>query len=361
MSELNRITGIVRTITPLHSGASTKVASAGNTVGTSCIWVTTRTGQVRVGNVPSNSLRGPIRRDASDLILENLAARGLKYPIELYGGLRRGAAKANPSGALSVGECIRARTNLFMGLFGGGARMFASGYRVSDLVTTTKAAVEVGMVPQSAIDSGDAFFPKKASQADSDYSCFSTVKFFKRDDLSLVAGEPALLENVTDYPKAFSDYQDATAENSQARKAMKADIKAGIETETVKKTDMAGIFEFEILAAGTPMYLHMDLDDTLSDAQIGFMALTLLRFANRQRIGGMGRFGFGRFNANLNMVRNGESFPLLQSNGEGLHSLSAPAQMYADLAQLALSKLTVEELMTFYDDIPAPNKLKKAA
>jgi len=360
MSELNRITGIIRTITPLHSGAASKMTGAGNLVGTSAVWVTTKNGQVRVGAILSNSLRGPTRRDAADLVLENFVARGLKYPIELYGGLRRGAAQTRPSGDMSVGECIRARQNLFMGLFGGGARMFASTFAVSDLVTTTVPAIEVGLVPQSVIDSGAAFIPKK-TEGDS-YSCFTTLKFFKRDDLSLVSGQPELLANVTDYPKAFSDYQDATFDNNQARKAMKADKAAGIETETVKKTDMAGIFEFEVLAAGTPLYFHMDLADTLSDAQIGFMALTLHRFANRQKMGGMVRFGFGRFNANLNIVRNGEEFPLLESDGNGVHKLSAPAQVYAALARVELDKLTVEELLSFYGDVPAkPAKLKAAA
>ncbi len=360
MSELNRITGVIRTITPLHSGAASKMTGAGNTVGTSAVWVTTKDGQVRVGAILSNSLRGPSRRDGADLVLERLAAKGIKYPIELYGGLRRGAAQAKPSGDMSVGECIRARQNLFMGLFGGGARMFSSAFSISDMVTTTKSAIEVGMVPQSVIDSGAAFVPKK--MGGEEYSCFTTIKFFKRDDLSLVSGQPELLANVTDYPKAFADYQDATFDNNQARKAVKADKAAGIETAVVKKTDMAGIFEFEVLSAGTPLYFQMDLADTLSDAQIGFMALILERFANRQKLGGMVRFGFGRFNANLNIVRNGEEFSLLESDGNGSHKLSAPAQKYADLANIELDKLTVEELLSFYGDVPArPAKLKVAA
>lgn len=364
MSMQNRISGIVRLISPAHSGAATKSSGSGNIVGTASLWVQSKHGSTRIPIIPANSQRGGIRRVAADLVMESLRAKGT-YSLRLYGGLRRGAADAIPAGGHTIGECLRARDNLFMGVFGGGARMFNSKYTTADMIAVTSAALEAGLVPQSVVDSEAAFIPKKTDGVP--FNCFSSVKFFKRDDLLLATGKPELLANIENFQEAFAEYQDAAAENTAARKVMKAAKAAavdGVKIEEVKKLDMAGIFEFEVIPAGVPMYFQSDCANSLTDAQIGFLALVLCEYANRQELGGIKRFGFGRFNANLSLTRHGEEFPFLVSNGNGEHSIAAPIQPFVKLARAALAELTAADMLTFYDDVPTGNKalsLKKAA
>ena len=100
---------------------------------------------------PANGTRGGLRRKAAARVMKYLTAQA-RVPSSLYLGLTCGAATGSPdSTALSVEELLRARQNVYMGMFGGGARLLSSAYKVSDLNPVLDLTVKAGMVPELSL------------------------------------------------------------------------------------------------------------------------------------------------------------------------------------------------------------------
>ncbi|PND66349.1 type IV CRISPR-associated protein Csf2, partial [Escherichia coli] len=55
-------------------------------------------------------------------------------------------AQPDPS-PVTAEEVIRAKNHVFMGLFGGGARMLHSGFDVFDLLPVMETTISAGMIP----------------------------------------------------------------------------------------------------------------------------------------------------------------------------------------------------------------------
>ncbi|PND82894.1 type IV CRISPR-associated protein Csf2, partial [Escherichia coli] len=80
--------------------------------------------------------------------LDALASSGAKYDRSIYSGVNNGMNGAQPDPSpVTAEEVIRAKNHVFMGLFGGGARMLHSGFDVFDLLPVMETTISAGMIP----------------------------------------------------------------------------------------------------------------------------------------------------------------------------------------------------------------------
>jgi len=359
MSHTSHIEGIFRLKTPLHCAAPGE--GQGNETRTMTMPVVTRSHRTYVPFFPANDLRGRLRRKAARLVMEALSSSG-KISRELYSGLTCGAMDASPESDNSIEEIVRARGNLYMGVFGGGKRMLRSRFGVADLVPVVAATVDAGMVPKALAERTESTFTPMTSRdgALADVQGFELLynrNGFKRDDAFSVARPEELEAYVDNVLVDLTRYQESVVAGRKERAEDKA--KDASEKQGVKKTDVANWYTVQAIAPGTPMYFRLDMDDALTSAQVGILLQSLLDLMNEQALGGWSRCGFGRYAADLTLVRDGGRIPLLVAGDNGAYSLTPATAEYIEAMREELAQQTAAELSAFFMPIK-PAKEKKA-
>lgn len=356
----NRIEGLFHLTRPLHCASpddSLKSPDKDNETPTMQMRVVTAQGLQPIPYFPGNDLRGRLRRKAATLVLDHLTTGDRKIKMELYAGLNCGAISASPESGLTVEEALRARDNVYMGLFGGGTRLLSSRYRVADLVPVIAETIELGMVPGRYAESDAGlrnFLPVQHTdggpRAVGGWQLIQKTQIFRVDDVLRVL-RPDELARYLDGTDEVVAYQAAVAEGSAQRKAEKAKAKAG----EMKKTDVStsksvgNIAVFQSILAGTPMYFLLDFLDDATDAHVGLMLLALQELVREQALGGWTRAGLGKFKADLTLVRHGESMPIFAPDANEANAALSPAlDQFVGQAREALAQITVDEMMAFF-------------
>jgi len=350
----NRIEGIFTLTTPLHCASTdASLASAGATTETPTMQrrIMTREGVTRIPIFPGNGLRGGLRRKAAKIVLDQIAAKD-KVEIALYQGLNCASITGQPESGLSVEEVLRARDNLYMGLFGGGARMLRSRYRVNDLIPVLADTIAVGSVPQSFGDVSDSTYtPQNSKGAANGWSIIETATVLRVDDVMRVMRPHELEKYVANAANAVREIQLGVMDERAQRKVDKLAIKDKLigKEDIQKKSTIENIMSYQAIMAGTPMYFLLDFQDDCSDKHIGMMLLALRDLVREQALGGWVRAGLGRYTTNLTLTRDGEAFPVFTSNAAaGDATLSAASQTFADVATEAMSLLSADDMMAFF-------------
>lgn len=369
----NRISGILRLTSPLHCASPDKTLikledKDRNQTPTVQQRIVTRNGQQQIPYFPGNDLRGRLRRKAAALVLDHVTASS-KITPELYTGLTAGAVSASPESGLTVEEALRARGNVYMGLFGGGNRLLRSRFHTSDVVPVVDATLEVGMVPKSFGDiDGQNFVPKMVTSTGEKpiegWQLIQVTQVLRVDDLQRVLRPDEVVAYIDNAAETVAKFQSQNLESRVARKASKASAAAG----DIKQGDIAGkkevgnVMTFQSILAGTPMYCLIDLDDDTTDAHVGLMLLSLQALVREQKLGGWCRAGLGRFDATLTLTRGGETYPVFSSDCAGADAqLSAQTQVFVDAARAGIAEQTEAGLMAFFESRVPAAKDKKAA
>lgn len=307
---------------------------------------------------PANDLRGRLRRKAAGIVMDALVAMGQKIPVDLYAGLSSGAANARPESDLTIEEAMRARRHVYMGLFGGGTRLLRSGYSAQDAIPMVGSTVKAGLVPK---DFGDyAHKPIPASGGEDsvfrgDRWKLTDVRHTLRvDDVTRVLRPADLDKYLADAAKEVGEFQAKTMEN---RKARKEDKEAAQEDkEGVKKSDVGNVVSIQSIIPGVELYARFDMQDHLSDAQIGLFLNALLALVNERALGGWIRAGFGRFEAtDFSLTVGGEKMAIFTQLENGEYQLSEALEGYISAMREEISALKVDDLMDFF----APKKADK--
>ena len=368
MSQQNRIEGLIRLTSALHCASpDTSLATPDkNETPTHQQRVVTNTGIQKIPYFPGNDIRGRLRRKAATLVLDQLVAKD-QISVDLYAGLNAGAISAQPDTAeLSVEEALRARDNVYMGLFGGGARLLRSRYRANDLIPVLADTIALGMVPAIYGETSDAnWLPQGYSGPARGFELVETFQALRVDDVMRVMRPDDMLRYIADTSKVVADRQALVIEQRTQRKADKAAVKAGDmkSGEIAGKRAIENMMSFQAIRAGTPLYFLVDVADDANDAHIGLMLLSLQALVREQALGGWVRAGLGRFNADLKLIRNGLSLEIFKAGTNGAQAeLSTEVEPYVSAAQAALAKLSADEMMDFFmPRVKAENAAKAGA
>lgn len=322
--------------------------------------------RVKIPYFPANDLRGRLRRKAAALVMEALAAKGEKVPVELYSGLCAGASGAKPENNVSIEEVKRASEHVYMGLFGGGTRMLRSRFIVSDGVPIINATVKAGLVPEKFGPYENCALPiSNGSEAvtESDGHKLTEVRHIVRvDDVTRVLRSDELRAYVQDAENAVAQWQANVLKNRADRKDQAEQSAAGEETDAIKKTDLANVVSVQSIIAGTELYVRFDLHNTTTHAQRGLLLCALRDLINEQALGGWIRNGFGKFTAeHFTASLDDEAFaPFEYDDKTGSVKLTNDTRPLLEAMQRELAELTVPTLMEFFTGKKPTEKGTKA-
>lgn len=361
MSANNFIHGVVRLKTPLHCASPDK---DGNITKVMRQNVLTSRGHDSVPYFPGNDLRGRLRRKGAKLVLDHVCASS-KVHLNLYAGLTSGAISGQPEADLTVEEALRARENVYMGLYGGGARMLRSRYSVRDLVPVLESTLNCGAVPEKFGQTDDQnFTPRVSDRSRRGDELIETRHFLRVNDAVRVLRPDEMVNFIQDPVASVTAMQVADAANSKNRKEGKALVESkelrGSEVE--KKSSVANYLFIESIMAGTPMYFRLDFADDATDGHVGLMLMALRDLVREQALGGWVRTGFGAFDCALEMTRHGEPLPVFaQQRASGDAELSDATSDFVTAAREQLAKQTEGELLSFFTARNGDKADKKAS
>lgn len=307
---------------------------------------------------PANDVRGRLRRKAAKILLDAITVNG-KVPIDLYAGLNAGAVSASPEGSeITVEEVLRAKRNVYMGIFGGGTRMIRSSYRAQDIVPIIGSTVAAGMVPEHIANPTGAksivpTFRAKTNEGGEEgigrsaitdsYQITHVYRMIRLDDVTRVLRADELDAYLANAVKEVSEYQQKVLEGRKANKEAKA---AG---EEGQKKDLGNMMAIQAIVPGTSMYLRLDFADDLTQAQIGLLIKALCDLVNEQALGGWVRAGCGKYDAsNLMLSVDGVATRLFVVQDNGTYDIAESAKPYVEQMRKEMAALTAEEMMEFF-------------
>lgn len=369
--------GIFRLTSPLHCADEATPEGAGKVMRTMKAPIFTPAGMDTVPYFPGNDLRGRLRRKAGAILLDAITSSGAKYDRGVYSGVNNGMNGAQPDPTPATAEeVVRARNHIFMGLFGGGARMLQSGFDVADLMPIMDTTISAGMIPARfapqpgtdfvSSEPGDiAYTAHKKGERLYGWQLLRRYNGTRIDDLHRVTDVDRVEKQLENGLDEVAAYQLQVLENKRLRKEDKEADAA--DKTNVKKSDAGNMITFEAIAAGVPMYFKLVIAPNMSDAQIGLMAQAVCDLVNGQKLGGWSRTGLGSFDAMLQMRRNGVVSPLLlKDDTDENYVLSPDMAPFIEAMREEIFKTTVAEVSSFYTHrAPAEDtgtkKTKKAA
>ncbi|MBE7540622.1 MAG: type IV CRISPR-associated protein Csf2 [Rhodocyclaceae bacterium] len=307
---------------------------------------------------PANGFRGGLRRVIADMICDSIAVTEGTISGELYNGLHCGASSSSPDQtAKSIEEIIRARSHVYMGLFGGGARTHESMYAASDMLPILNATISAGMVPARYRDGYVSQIVGKDGVVRhiEPYELIDARHFVRIDDLYRVMDPVGINKTVTSPVEAVTSHQEAIGiHRAQDEEILKNEGKK-------HPRDVSQLQSVQTIAAGTPMFFRIDMKSDATEAQAGALLLGIAGLLTQNNFGCMGRWGFGRVKPlDISMNFGGElTGGLFENNAE----FSMPENMarYVDQARKEIAAIRTADIAAFFEDFSADKKAAKKA
>ena len=322
------IEGVVRTKGKIHVTSAldeaTKINSAGQInspdarIPLSRIYRTpafTSNGRIEIPFIPANSWVGALRRAVTSAMAESLIARNEQITRTTYRGLSCGAADAKPEvGSLLVDEFESYLKHPFIGLFGGGKRLYESGYKIFDMIPIMQATVDAGMVPADYADQVVLLSGGDNVKMASRVTAIDIIH--RRDDLLEGRASEEIVASISDYDELKSDMYQEVARKTQAA-ALRAGVKKADDEKTESRASMSQQSGREYISPGVPMYFKTVLKKRVTDEQFGVFLLGLIEVLNTNEFGGVSHLGFGELNLadaanNLTLHESDRSAPLFE-------------------------------------------------
>lgn len=316
--------------------------------------------------VPSNSIRGRLHRASLAILTEALISRGEFISREAYQMLSNGGLVGGGAGnILSVGEILAARKHVHFGLWGGGPRLMPSSVVTCDLLPVCAETLASGRVPDSfkdfapmiqvTIGEGDRQTTER--QIAPAWRLLSKRIFKRNDDMMTLNSQALTRLGVLgeDAEQQIAEYQAEQVGKREDRKSAKESTE-GMDVRTLsddmkaslKKTDITNFLTMEVVSPGTVWPVDLRLNATSTPAQIALFARSVEHFANEQRIGSFGRWGFGQFRAHLTVTKEGEVIGTIRFNeSTGNHELVFSDPSFDEALQADLRAVTGAEINTW--------------
>ncbi len=250
----------------------------------------------------ANGFRGAFRRYAADRIMDAIVPVSGKVSTDMYLGLSCGAASSSLDPRRTLGDMVHAANHVYMGLFGGGARMVKSRYGVSDIVPVIAATIESGTVPKMYADDIPMFLemetklpPKYVTKPVQPWQLVEKRIVWRIDDMIRVASPESIERHLNEASHAVAEHQMNVLENKTLRKEGKKDKEVDKDVEVAKKTSIANGVTLESVIEGTLMHFSITLSPSMTEAQFGLLLLCISDWNTENNIGGWGRAGMGQF------------------------------------------------------------------
>jgi CRISPR type IV-associated protein Csf2 len=332
-------------------------------------------GRVEYPFFPANSMVGQLRRAATSLVIDALRANEQQIKRTIYRGLTCGAPDSSPETAVFlVEEYASYLMNPFIGLFGGGKRLYESGYNICDMVPVTQATLEAGLVPSDYTDKMAMFSTGDNSKPTNRITSIEIIH--RRDDL-LDGKATEVAQSIEDFDELNNDINQELQRKAQGA-AKRAASKAGVaidpatEEEDVSRVSMSQQSAREFIVPGVHLYCRAELKKRLTSEQLGLFVLSFTQVMNNNKFGGVSHLGYGKLNladAAANLVFHGKeaSGPLFTlENDKGVRRLRVvhpEACSAVESAQQWLSTLDAKSIEGFYlpSKIPSEKSTGKAA
>jgi len=355
---MNKIDGVVFTTSPLHVAAfeSARADEKKNIRSMMQQYVFADGERYSIPYFPANDIRGRLRRKGARYVLLALENQGIKVSRPLYSGLMSSALTESIGDESSLEELQRARRNLYMGVFGGGARMISTRFYPADMVPIMRSTIGAGMVPSSYDIDLKYHKDGKLVSVEHGYSLMNRYQMVRRDDVLQVEPMDDLLRFIEDAENVIPEYQAQILGMRQDRKAAKKKKDEGqsVSEEDLKKRDSQNIYGYWAISPGVPMYFNLRFDD-LTEAQVGLL-VSAIRDMFSEPIGGVVRAGMGRTNPRgLSMKYNDEHYPLFDEDESSLR-LSSEMEGFVAAMKESLQKMDPRELLSYF--IPAKEAKK---
>ena len=315
--------------------------------------------------VPANTLSGLLRRSGARIIFDSMERRGVTIPLSYYNILCCGAFTGNPDKeAPGLAEIRAASQDPYFGVFGGGPRMYAKRTRVD---TALPLCAEISQfVPDSMASHMVHLKPAEMTQ----------VLWARRgDDVSMMRNVEQMQSTITDFPGAMDEYlgdsvdrKAALSARSELKKTVAAARKSGDKvaakaasegiTESASR-GVASLTATQVVSPGVPFHFRVELCGT--EAQLGFLLLSVERFAQNQALGGRVAKGFGRFRLHgLHLTTVGSDVEPSTVFVEGQHVLSEDFAAHVSAAKAVVDAYTTETLAIFCEQKSKPSRAGKA-
>lgn len=307
--------------------------------------------------ITGNSIRGNLRRFATEVALDVLLDKGQQVPRQIFQIMSRGADSRDGIGITPTAEAMVETTNhVFSGLFGGGPYMIASRYSIGAAIPQIAWCDQ--MLHPRLRDRAIPLERLSAQTADGrvyDLPLTTTIILTPRDDIAAGKGQ----KYIENYKMSIDEWLEAVASGraakadakAAAREAKERGEKVAADAPTARSVDTSNFTLNECMLPGTPLQFWMRFKPQATKAQIGLMLMAIKNWANANVLGGNSSQGFGRFEASLSLL---DDDTVVAENifGAGDHAtaytLSANTQSYVAAALSEIDAITVDQLKSVF-------------
>lgn len=309
---------------------------------------------VRVPYIPSNNLRGRLRRFCATEFLQAVVANDRGVTVDTFDGMNAGNFRGQPDNTEpTLEELIESANHTFMGLFGGGPRTLRSRLITSDADPICLETIDSGIVP-SRYAPGFQGDPKNMLE----YS-FMT----RRDDTSSFAN-PKIMDLVQNPIDSILSRDDELSAARVKRKAGKVAMKAATDakeraqlanSQDVKKTDLANMVGYQSARSGLSFYFRLGFAQTPTDAQIGLITSGLHALFVDNNFGIRRTKGMGAYIGQANLVLDDRvAGPLIQRTSDTddqmdpTYELTDLASPYINAKDEVLDETDADDIERFF-------------
>lgn len=332
-------------------------------------------GEMELPYFPANDFRGRLRRMASKRIEAALnlgEAGGQQISLAAYYLLRTGSSpgRSMDKGDQSLLAMHQARQHLYLGLFGGGPNLIASGYEVADAIPITNETIAAALVPERFTDVMIQQAARNIESAETGAMAayrprLTHVYMHTKVDDVLLYLDPAADRKILNYAEAIKALNDDIDENVEARTARQEYTRALANYKAAKRRGDSTAVEPEPPAAASPgrvrvgtryaveavrpgihFYFRLVLQPHLSAAQKGLLVLSLKDLFEENSLGGLIRCGMGSVKANLQIRQPGKPAQALfeSPRDEDIYHVQGDAKQWVEAANEALGQLKLEDV-----------------
>ncbi len=239
-------------------------------------------GSVQVPVIMANNIMGRLRRRAAAEVLGVIERKGERVKTGTYSALMCGAVSGNPDSEEPTFEEYRAaRAHAYLGLFGGGPKLYRRHVHGFNAVPYTS-----GSRPMFARCKHPNFDEAvHAVRAGQEHHLTRAVLQNRNDDLRELVNLSLASKTIENFTDEIVARQSAIIDTQKQK---------GAEKEKGARVTTRSFTSFQYVIPNVVFPLCWELRE-VTDAQLGLFLLALDAFAHSEELGGFGRNGFGRF------------------------------------------------------------------
>jgi len=232
----------------------------------------------RIPVIPANSIRGALRRSATDIIVESLKAKGQKLSFDAAHTMLCGSSSQNISPSISISETIDSAKNVFVGLVGGGPRMVWSSYSKGIGWPIHEFCINLGLIPESLLNDASTNKDLPPSRLTAVYEGAKIDDFLR--------GTGMIPDWIEDFETELANQLEHTSKKKSGEDQL---------DDSSSGPSIRMLHYHEYILPGMRFYSEDFLStQTIGEAGLGLYLLATERMFQKNRFGGHASIGWGR-------------------------------------------------------------------